>query len=141
MPSLTIVHMPEATVHKYDSAVLAQHDIRLTREISYILAVPKPLFEQILPHYFLRLCSGTSDMRHIAATLFWRLCVGHCTQTNLQSGSCYFPAIIGTVSRKFNVRNPQLCAVPSLGCIAGNLIHRKYSLLWIIIAQFPISRR
>ena len=31
MPALTTVHMSEATIHKYDRAVLAQHNIRLTR--------------------------------------------------------------------------------------------------------------
>lgn len=62
MPSLTIVHMPEASIYKNDSAVFAQHNIRFTGEASYILAVPEPLLEQILPHDFLRLRSGAADM-------------------------------------------------------------------------------
>lgn len=67
---MSFVHVPEASVNKYDSPVLRQDYIRFSRIAFVVFAVAQTSGKQVLPYDAFRLCVGAFDGLHIFVSLF-----------------------------------------------------------------------
>lgn len=59
--------MPEAPVHKYDSAVSGEHHVRPTGQVAAVQAVSEAQRMKAAPQYELRLRVTAADRGHVAA--------------------------------------------------------------------------
>ena len=127
--------MPEAAVDENNRLVFGKYNVRLSGVASVILAVTEAVAEQILPNNFLRLGIGAADAGHILAALSGSLCICHKNHSNS------FTGVVCTVTWQFDIGNPNLCSVPTLVLVAGDLIHGQHQFIGIGVAQVPVGGR
>ena len=125
--------MPEAAVDKNNRAVLGKYNVGLAGIAFVILAVTEAVAEQILPNDFLRFGVGAADAGHILAAFSGSLRICHKNHSNS------FTGVVCTVTRQFDIGNPNLCSVPTLVLVAGDLIHGQHQIVWIGVAQAPVG--
>ena len=125
--------MPEAAVDENNRSVLGKYNIGLAGIAFVILAVTETMAEQILSNDFLRFSIGTADTGHILAAFSGSLCVCHKNHSNS------FTGVVCTVTRQFDIGNPNLRSVPTLILIAGDFIHSQHQIVRIGVAQVPVG--
>jgi len=63
--------VPEASVHKNNSAVLRKYDVRLSRQIISVQAKPEAKLVEKGAHFLFRCCIGGAHAAHYLASFFW----------------------------------------------------------------------
>ena len=117
--ALQTLSVPEFPVTEYCDFVLGNNDIRMAAAHLIVLAVADALVPQGLAQKDFYFCILAADGLHVFMALF----LGQLVHDIISIYSFIISVIINVISRKLNIRYPNLIAIPSFIFITSNFIH------------------
>ena len=117
--ALKTLSVPEFAVTEYCDFVLGNDDIRMAAAHLIILAVADALVPQCLAQEDFYFGVPAADGLHI----FMALLLSQLVHDIISIYSFIISVIINVISRKLNIRYPNLIAIPSFIFITSNFIH------------------